>query len=85
MNYLELKAIVDRVQDRGGPRRDFLNDEVSSFNYSFQRGNRFVAEVVSNIIYRRVANMVDLVVVSRFPLGSLERLEVTERILNELK
>jgi hypothetical protein len=84
MGYLELKSIVDKVQDRGGPRRDFLNDEVSSFNYSFQRGNRFVAEVVSNIIYRRVANMVDLVVVSRFPLSSFERLRIAESILGEL-
>ena len=46
--------------------------------------NRFVADEVSNVIDRGFANMVDEVIFREFPLSSLERLRITESILEEL-
>ena len=62
----------------------FYQQHLLSFDGMFNRGYAFVAERVSNVIDRRVANRVDDVILSEFPFSSSKRLNITESILEEI-
>lgn len=66
-------------------KKYFYQQRFLSIDLMFNRGYVFVAERVSNVIDRRVANMVDDVILSEFPFSSYKRLLITESILKELE
>ena len=82
---MNLQETVAGVYDFNAGKRLFYEMIHSSFNSMYIKSYIFVAERVSNVVDRRVANRIDDVVLSEFPISSSERLLVTESILKELE
>jgi hypothetical protein len=82
---MNLQETVAGVYDFNSGKRLFYEMIHSSFSSMYIKSYIFVAERVSNVVDRRVANRVDDVVLSEFPFSSSERLLVTESILKELE
>jgi hypothetical protein len=82
---MNLNVTICNVYEMNSRKKYFYQQRFLSIDLMFNRGYVFVAERVSNVIDRRVANMVDDVILSEFPFSSYKRLLITESILKELE
>ena len=82
---MNLQETVQEVYQMNVRKTLFYEMINISFSSLYIKSFNFVAERVSNVIDRRVADMVEDVVLFKFPISSSKRLNITESILKELE